>query len=471
MQSQLSQEQISEVDRVSYQRARLARDARFDGQFFTAVKTTGIYCRSICPASPPLEKNVDYYLSAIAAAQAGFRPCLRCRPDSAPHSNAWLGSQTTFQRALMLLAQAEPENNSISKLACRLGISDRYLRELFTTHIGVSPKKYLIYQQCLFAKQLLHETALPVTQIAFAAGFNSVRRFNEAMQQQLSLTPTQIRKSDRRVASKLNLKLFYRPPFAWQHTHQFLVKRVIVDLEWSDQNSYSRTFRYRDCKGYFTITNIAAQHHLLLSIDVDDYRYLHSIVQRIRVLFDVDAPIQQIDQQLRAQLPSDFGYLPGLRVPGIWNEFEAGIRAILGQQVTVTQAQNLVTALVENLGDDLIIKGQISRKLFPEPEQVCNQSLGFLRMPQARKDTILRLAEYFVSEPASNNVDDWLVLKGIGPWTINYVKMRASKDPDIWLAGDAGINNALKGFNSELDTHRIKPWRSYLTMQLWNQLN
>ncbi|MDB4511883.1 helix-turn-helix domain-containing protein [Arenicella sp.] len=467
----MSQKQVSNSDRVTYRRARLARDARFDGQFFTAVKTTGIYCRSICPANPPMERNVDYYLTAIGAAQAEFRPCLRCRPDSAPHSYAWLGTRTTFQRALDLLTKAESEHNSIPDMARRLGISDRYLRDLFNTYLGVSPKKYQIYQQCLFAKQLLHDTALPITQIAFAAGFNSVRRFNEAMQQRLALTPTQIRNRSRPITSMLSLKLYYRPPFAWQHSHNFLRKRAIINLEWSEKGSYSRTIRYRDSKGYFTVENIAAENYLLLHINLDDYQHLYAVVQRIRALFDLDASIEQIDQQLGAQLPGAFNYLIGLRVPGIWSTFEAGIRAILGQQVTVTQAQNLVAILVEKLGDNLTIEGQSVRKLFPEPRQICNQSLHFLRMPQARKDAILHLAEYFASEPDSDNIDHWLGLKGIGPWTIDYVKMRGSKDPDIWLAGDAGINNVLKRFNIDLDTQKSKPWRSYLTMQLWNQLN
>jgi len=177
------------MSRASCERARRARDARFDGQFFTAVKTTGIYCRPICPANPPLEKNVEYFSSAVAAAQAGFRPCLRCRPDSAPHSWAWLGTQTTFERAIKLIQAGALQRGSIATLANRLGISDRHLRNLFQLNLGISPKRYAVYQQCLFAKQLLHETSLPITQIAFASGFNSVRRFNEAMLDEIGLAP------------------------------------------------------------------------------------------------------------------------------------------------------------------------------------------------------------------------------------------------------------------------------------------
>ena len=462
-------------DRQSCERARRARDARFDGMFFTAVRSTGIYCRPICPASPPLEKNVEYHDTAISAAQAGFRPCLRCRPDSAPQSCAWRGSQTSFQRALELIQQGALQDGSVDALATRLGISDRYLRELFENNLGTSPKKYAIYQQCLFAKQLLHESSLPITQIAYASGFNSVRRFNEAMQQQLSLSPRQIRKSDNAVASNLKLKLYYRPPFAWSHCHNFLTTRLIPGLEWTTADSYSRTIRYSDKKngitrGYFSIRNKPRHNYLELSVHLDDYRSLNPITQRIRALFDVDAPIDRIDEQLVAALGSSFAYLPGLRVPGIWNSFEAGVRAILGQQVTVGQAKSLVTSMVEYLGDDIQFDRQPARKLFPEPDRICNHSLDFLRMPQSRKDTLRQLAEYFQTVDDPDNIDDWLTIKGIGPWTVNYVKIRAAKDPDVWLAGDSGINNALQKLASAPDRENTKPWRSYLTFQLWNQL-
>lgn len=458
------------LDHSLCKRARLSRDVRFDGQFFTAVKTTRVYCRPICPASPPLEKNVDYYYSSVEAAQAGFRPCLRCRPDSAPQSYAWLGTKTTFQRALRLIQQGALQESSLEGLATRLGVTSRYLRKLFNTNLGISPKKYAIYQQCLFAKQLLHETSLPITQVAFGSGFNSVRRFNEAMQQQLKLTPSDIRNSDKPVQNKIELKLYYRPPFAWKHSFNFLHNRVIPQLEWTNNETYCRTIRYANSVGWFSVTNNSEQNCLLLTLNLDNYRHLNAITQRIRLLFDVDAPIAQIDDQLSSYLPEDFNYLPGLRVPGVWSSFETGIRAILGQQVSVTQAKNLVASLVDNLGEDIIINDQTTRKLFPAPSKVSDHCLDFFAMPQARKDTVRRFADSFATEQIPDDIDDWLSLKGIGPWTVNYVKIRSSKDPDIWLEGDAGIKNALKRFNVELDIEQARPWRSYLTLQCWNQL-
>lgn len=467
-------------------RARKSRDARFDGLFFIAVKTTGIYCRPICPANSPLEKNVEYHHSAVSAAQAGFRPCLRCRPDSAPHSCAWMGSQTTFQRALNLINEGALQDSSITALAARLGISDRYLRDLFQQNLGTSPKKYAIYQQCLFAKQLLHESALTITDIAYASGFNSVRRFNEAIKEQIGLAPRDIRKSQRAVSGNLQLKLHYRPPFAWTHTLRFLQNRIIPGLEWIDEETYSRTIRYGETRGYFSVRNQSQDHCLRLTLHLDDYRHLNPITQRIRALFDVDAPINQIDSQLSVVLNNHcMHYLRGLRIPGIWNHYEAGVRAILGQQVSVKQATKLVSTLVEELGEDWHVQDEPSRKLFPKPEAVNEHSLDFFRMPQSRKDTIRRLSEHFVVADDPDNIDNWLKLKGIGSWTVNYVKIRAAKHPDVWLAGDVGVNNALKllgtsldggakaidsGAAKALDLGAAKPWRSYLTFHLWNQL-
>lgn len=193
------------------QKARVARDPRFDGKFFTAVKTTGVYCRPICPATTPKEENVLYFSSAVAAANAGYRPCLRCRPDSAPGSPAWKGVNTTLDRAIRLIGEGILQDNSLSMLAEKLGISDRYLRQLFEKHLGISPKAYALYQQCLFAKQLLHQTKLSITHIALASGFNSVRRFNGCFQSHLNLTPSQIRKSGGTKPKGLQLQLYYRP--------------------------------------------------------------------------------------------------------------------------------------------------------------------------------------------------------------------------------------------------------------------
>ena len=465
---------------LAFARARKARDARFDGVFFIAVKTTGIYCRPVCPANPPLERNVEYHQSALSAAEAGFRPCLRCRPESAPRSPAWRGTETTLKRAIDLIQTGALNDSKLSNLAERLGISDRYLRDLFRRNLGVSPKRYATYQQCMFAKQLLHNSNLPINEIAFSSGFNSVRRFNDVMRQYLSLTPSQIRKDSSRANEGLSFLLNYRPPFAWSEMLAFLKRRVINNLEWSTDDSYGRTIRHDQGVGYFEVRNEAEHSRLRLTLEFDRPESYSAIHYRLRHVFDVDVDIQCVDSHLqnelereakRAQLDEPIvalQYLRGLRIPGIWGLFEAGVRAILGQQVSVVAAQNLVQTLLTEFGEDL--PSRPNSKLFPLPSAVLNSSLDFFKMPQSRKDTVHRLAQHFIDSSNPSDIDAWMDIKGIGPWTVNYVKLRGSKDPDIWLAGDAGLKNALMKVGNLEQLERFAPWRSYLTFQLWNQL-
>lgn len=457
----------------SFSRARKSRDARFDGVFFTAVKTTGIYCRPICPANPPLEKNVEYHRSAFSAAQAGFRPCLRCRPECAPRSAAWQGTGTTLQRAIKLIEAGALYDNSVDDLAARVGVSSRYLRELFARGLGVSPKQYAIYQQCLFAKQLLHQSQLAISDIAMASGFNSVRRFNEAVKQHLGLSPREIRSGRSNSQQGLVLFLAYRPPFAWQEMLNFLRRRLIDGLEWADETSYGRVIEYGQSRGTIEVSHDDEKASLRISLKLNRIDDLLGIQNRLRALFDVDADIDAIDSHLQAELSDAIDYLPGLRIPGIWSVFEAGVRAILGQQVSVVAAQKLVQTLVDELGVPLAQQTPESSKIlrcFPSAKAVGESDLSFFKMPQARKDCLRRFANHFVNAAEPENIDEWLKLKGIGPWTANYARIRGSKDPDVWLAGDAGVNNALKRVGDLDDLTRLAPWRSYLTFQLWNQL-
>jgi AraC family transcriptional regulator of adaptative response / DNA-3-methyladenine glycosylase II len=449
------------------QKARLSRDARFDGRFFTAVKTTGIYCRSICPATPPKEANVDYYASAHLAAQAGFRPCLRCRPDSAPQSGAWLGNQGLLNRAIRLINSGALDHQSLAEFAEYLGISDRYLRQLFVKYLGVAPKAYALYQQCLVAKQLLHQTKLPINQIALACGFNSVRRFNDGFSKAMQLTPSQIRKSAASGSDKLVLKLSYRPPYDWQGMHDFLQARLIHGLENIDDNSYGRTYELNGCVGSFSAIHIPKQNAFNVQLYCEELSQLRPILNNIRRTLDLDTDTSLIEAHLAEQLPADFQLNTGLRIPGIWSVFEAGVRAILGQQVSVQAARNLVTQVVMNLGEKI----NVDQYVFPTPKAVAQSDLAFLKMPGARKNSLRALAQHFLDSNDANNPDTWIAIKGIGPWTINYAKMRGLNDPDIFLAGDLGIDKALKlNKKQSIDTNSCAPWRSYLTFQLWQQL-
>ncbi|WP_223789247.1 AlkA N-terminal domain-containing protein [Marinicella meishanensis] len=443
-------------------KARLSRDARFDGRFFTAVKTTGIYCRSICPATPPKETNVDYYATAHQAAAAGYRPCLRCRPDSAPNSAAWLGSQALLQRALRLLNAGALEHQTLSEFAQYLGVSDRYLRQLFVQHLGTAPKAYVLYQQCLMAKQLLHQTQLPINQIALACGFNSVRRFNDCFKQTIQLTPTAIRQAKPSTHNELMLKLSYRPPYNWSQVHDFLAARLIPGLEQLTANRYGRTFDWPGGRGAFTATHQADQHAFVVKLQLSDISQLRWVINNIRRVLDLDADTAVIEAHLTEHLPTDFSLTHGLRIPGIWSVFEAGIRAILGQQISVTAAKNLVIQLVDQLGHQA--GGQ---RWFPRPEDIAANDLAWLKMPGARKQTLRNLASHFVAQKEAADPDTWLAIKGVGPWTVNYAKLRGLSEPDVFLAGDLGVDKALQGH--PIEPADLAPWRSYFTFQLWSQ--
>jgi len=448
------------------QKARLSRDPRFDGRFFTAVKTTGIYCRSICPVQPPKEENVQYFETAIECAQAGFRPCLRCRPDSAPGSPAWQGINTTLNRAIKLINEGALQDSSLVILAQRLGISDRYLRQLFTKHLGVSPKAYALYQQCLFAKQLIHQTNLPISQIALASGFGSVRRFNDCFKSQLKLTPSSMRSTQISNSNVLQIKLSYRPPFDWPSMQNTLSQRAIAQMEWCDENSYGRTFNWHSCQGQFTAHHIADKHLFNVNIEIDDIKQLQSVINNIKRILDLDVDIQAIEQDLNNCKMLNFPISTGLRLPGIWSMFEAGIRAILGQQVSIAAARTLVSTLVSTLGQQI----DSSKLLFPSPETIADNELNFLQIPNARKQTLRNLAQHYLDSEEPNDAKQWLALKGIGPWTIAYAQMRGLSHPDIFLAGDLGVKKALADTASSFDANQASPWQSYLTFQLWKQL-
>lgn len=459
------------LNHTEYQRARLTRDARFDGLFFIAVKTTGIFCRPVCPVVPPLEDNVEYFAHAALAAQAGYRPCLRCRPDSAPGSCAWRGTDTTFTRALALLDAGELTTSDLPALAARLGIGDRYLRRLFQERLGMSPKAYALFTQVMFAKKLLHETSLSVTDIADAAGFNSLRRFNDAFRKQLQLSPSAIRRS-RKATPELRLSLAYRPPLNWSLMLDFWRKRCVRGIEWVNGERYGRTFVLRNpageqARGYFDVGPAGGDHQLQLTVSIDKPVFLKPLVTRVRQILDLDADIQQIEQQLGA---AGFHTVltPGLRIPGIWHPFEAGVRAILGQQVSVaaarTHLERLVDALAEPLND--------THKLFPTPSAIAASDLAMLKMPASRRETLRRFADWYHQQGEEKPVADWLALKGIGPWTVDYVQMRALGHTDIWLAGDLGVKKALAQLTegTAFDSAALKPWRSYATFHLWHYL-
>ena len=445
-------------------KARLARDARFDGLFFTAVKSTGIYCRPICPAKAPAEHQVSYYPSAAAASAAGFRPCLRCRPDSAPGCAAWQGTNTTLQRAIRLIDEGGLQQQTQQQLAGRLGISERYLRKLFQQQLGMAPKQYALAQQVLFAKKLLHETALPVSAIAFHAGFNSVRRFNDAFKQQLKLSPLDIRRQSKTTADVLQLSLSYRPPLAWQQMLDFWRNRTLDGIDWVDNQCYGRSFCFMHQPGWFEVTPVD-DNQLQLTLHWRGEHGLFSLIKQLRRLLDLDANMPPIEKQLSGHSLFEQGIVSGLRIPGLWDSWEAGVRAVLGQQVSVAAARTQLNRLVQALGQPL----PDNKRLFPTPQDVVHSDLHMIKVPQARRDTLIALAQYVLHHPDAAP-EQWLAIKGIGPWTVNYARLRGLSQTDIWLGGDLGVQKALAKAGSKDDISLLAPWRSYATFQLWHSL-
>ncbi len=455
----------------AYQQARLSRDPRFDGVFFTAVKTTGIFCRPVCPASPPKEENVEYFETASEALVSGYRPCLRCRPESAPFSPAWSGTETTVKRALSMIHENGFNGIKLSELAERIGITDRYLRKLFEQQIGVSPKHYIQHQQVLFAKALLHQTHLPINQVAYACGFNNVRRFNDAFKRITTKTPSEIKKL-RASDAPIRLQMNYQPPFNWEHWRGFVEARHMSGVEFLGQSSYGRTFSLPNgeggyIKGWFNAVHRPDKQGFNVSIEIDDAKYLYPASQRIRQVLDLNANVEVIELGLAAAGLPENRILKGLRIPHCWDAFEAGVRAILGQQVSVKAATNLLNQLVGELGESKTV-GDNTRVWFPTPRKVARNKLTFLKIPEARKQTLIALAKWVDKHP-TDDIEKWLKIKGIGQWTVDYAKMRGQGDTDIWLDTDLGIKKAIDIFPS-INANHAKPWCSYLTFNMWGML-
>ena len=466
----------------------MARDARFDGLFFVAVKTTGVFCRPICTAVAPKEKNVEYYTHSIQAAQAGYRPCLRCRPDSAPDSFAWRGTDTTVGRALQLIDEGALSLGSMESLAERLGVSSRYLRKLFVESVGTAPKTYALFKQVMFAKKLLHETALPVSAVAEAAGFNSVRRFNDAFQKQINMTPSAIRRHSKASSPSLKLSLAYRPPLDWKAMLDFWQARAIDQLEWVNGDCYGRSYQLpvrfekqtqsgeqrssmQLATGWFEVAPCEDKHAFTVSIAIDHPACLRAVVQHIRRILDLDTDIETVERHLKKEKALKPLLATGIRIPGIWHPFEAGVRAIVGQQVSVAAARTHVQRLVAELGAK--VAGQSGLRFFPTPAAVARDSLDVLKMPAKRRQTVRDFAHWFDRCGEQADVDQWLTIKGIGPWTVQYVRLRALGDPDIWLAGDLGLKKALAEMSGQhsFNNDNVKPWSSYATFQLWRSLS
>jgi AraC family transcriptional regulator of adaptative response / DNA-3-methyladenine glycosylase II len=464
----------TELDRETCRRARLSRDHRFDGEFFLAVRTTGIYCRPVCPARPPAEKNVSYFRSAAEAAAAGYRPCLRCRPEAAPGSAAWQGSSTTVRRALQLIRQGALNEGKLGLLADRLGVGERYLRKLFQRELGVSPRTVALNHRLLFAKQLLAETPMPVTEVAFAAGFGSVRRFNSTFQEQLRLTPGEVRRraSSSRPGSGLRLQLHYRPPYDWPGVIAFFQRHAIEGVEQVTAESYGRNIRLEGATGAIRVRPEKNRHALQLEIKMPDHRLLMQVVARVRRMFDLDANPGAIAGVLGADedLAGLLAETPGVRSPGHWSLFESAARAVIGQQVSVAAARTVCARLA------LATTTPGEPTCFPAPEAIAALDDAHFPMPGRRRETLRRLCHRFNEASSDLEPDSLADIPGIGPWTLEMITLRGIGDPDVFPARDLGLEKAWtrhRPNDTELARHaeaHWRPWRSYAANLFWRSL-
>lgn len=464
-------------------RARLSRDPRFDGKFFVGVTGSGVYCRSTCPAPTAHEKNCRYFPTAAAAAEAGFRPCLRCRPESSPGTPAWLGTSTTVSRALRLIAESGLEDGGVEALAQRLGIGSRHLRRLFLRHLGATPIAVAHTRRMHFAKKLIDETSLPMNQIAAASGFGTVRRFNAGIRKFYQRTPTQIRRLARQKeiqpTNQYVFRLNFRPPYHWPGVLDFLAPRCTPGVEAVEAGRYRRTISVGGGHGYFEVSLDQDRHVLVSRIEFGDPRWLFMIVERIRAMFDLNADWISISKTLRNDpiLAERLQANPGLRVVGCWDGFELAIRAILGQQVSVKTATTLAGRLANRFGKPVRGPRGLTH-LFPEPAALADAKLASIGLTATRAQTIRSLARTFCDGKISFTgvvdpegfVERLCEIPGIGEWTAQYVCMRALGQPDAFPSTDLGLLRAMS-LSSPKELERRaeawRPWRAYAAMYLW----
>jgi AraC family transcriptional regulator, regulatory protein of adaptative response / DNA-3-methyladenine glycosylase II len=481
-------------------RAVQSRDARFDGWFFTGVTSTGIYCRPSCPAITPKSENVRFYATAAAAQQAGFRACLRCRPDASPGSPEWLGRADVAARALRLILDGTVDREGVSGLACRLGYSERQLHRVLLAEVGTGALSLARAQRAQTARLLLQTTDLPITQVAFGAGFASVRQFNETIRAVFARTPSELRSKARRShpvptgegpLQAIPLRMAHRRPLAVGPLLEFLGRRAIPGLEAYDGSSYRRSLSLPNGDGSVTLSVDSQDGGIQAVFMLEDLRDLTAAISRCRHLLNLDADPVAVDAALGEDplLGPLVERAPGIRMPGSADGFELAVRAIVGQQVSIAAARTVTGRLVEAAGRPLLNPLGTVTHTFPGPEALtalARRRPELFSMPASRRQTIAALAGAIAAgtlsiDPGANPGEvrgGLLALPGIGPWTAGYVAMRALGDPDAFLPSDLGVRHALAGLGGPVDAagaeriaERWRPWRAYAVAHLWASLS
>jgi AraC family transcriptional regulator of adaptative response / DNA-3-methyladenine glycosylase II len=472
--------------------ALTARDARFDGVFFVGVTSTGVYCRPICRVKTPKAANCRFFDTAQEAELAGFRPCLRCRPELAPGNAPVDDGQRIAQLIVQRLEEGQlDEQAGLEAIADQFELSSRQVRRIVRNELGVPPIQLLLTRRLLLAKQLLTETRWPMTEVAFASGFSSVRRFNDAFTRRYRMPPSRLRQKatdgEAAIAESETsvLQLSYRPPYDWRSLLEFLAARALAGIEHVTDSSYARTVQLGKTKGWIRVTQAKTQHALLVEFTHSLTPALPALLSRVRALFDLDARPDVIAKRLAkdAHLAAAVKASPGLRVPGAFSGFEMGLRSILGQQVTVKAATTIAGRFVQAFGDPVTTPLPELNRLAPTPGRIARASVDDVArhgIVAARAGSIIALArahrsgELSLDAGAHHNPEDAIrrlaELPGIGPWTAHYIAMRAMRWPDAFPKEDIAVRNNLGGVTpkeAEALSQSWRPWRSYAVMHLW----
>lgn len=462
-----------------YYEAILTRDSRFDGKFFAGSTSTWIYCRPTCPAKPKRE-NVRFFKSAIEAERAGFRPCLRCCPESAPGTVALNGMNDTINRGLRILTGPEFYDYDENKFASLLGVSSRHLRRLFKEQLGKTAKQIADDNRLDFARKLIIETALPATKIAYSSGFFSVRRFNDAVKKRFKRPPSAMRRSSitsHNKKSGITLELSYQPPFLWDDHLRFYRAHQILGVEEVNDQSYSRSFKNYGTLGYIRVSQAKNKPALSVTVIAEDMQCLYPLMQNIRQMFDLNADPVLIANSLEKskRISKMVKKYPGLRLSRFWDPFEGAVCTILGQLVSLSQAKRTIGKLVDQYGETITNpESGEHTKLFPTPLILSEAKMDNIGTTRIRAGAINNLSRMVINNELNLIVgtdyqllrDKLLSIKGVGPWTADYIALRAMGEPDAFPGEDLILKRVLEKY-PDVKPAECAPYRSYLAAYLW----
>ncbi|ADO68757.1 DNA-3-methyladenine glycosylase 2 [Stigmatella aurantiaca] len=477
------------LDQDLCHRALVGRDARFDGRFFVCVKTTRIYCRPVCPARTPKRENCAFVPSAAAAEAMGYRSCLRCRPESAPGTPAWAGTEASVARALKLIDEGALDEGSVGQLAARLGMGARQLHRVFVRHLGANPQAVASNRRLLVAKQLITETRLPLSGVAAAAGFQSLRRFNDAVRTAYQRSPSELRRASRdahaQASAAISLRLSYRPPFDWDRVLTYLGGRALPGVEQVEGQVYRRTYQLGGSTGTLEVSHQPERRALSVRIEGEGPLPVRPLVARVRRLFDLDADPAALALALGGDplIGPRLARAGGVRVPGAFEPFELAVRAILGQQVSVKGATTLAGRVIQRCGTLAPWAHNGLTHLFPSAGALAQADLSGLGLTGGRIQALKGLAAACAAgtcdlKPGASLEDSvarLVALPGIGEWTAHYIALRALGEPDAFPASDLGLRKAAGGGTVlaasvlERMAEAWRPWRGYAALLLWTE--